>query len=196
MELISPREFAERLGVSQQIVGRGLRDGRIQSQTDPATGKTLIDWDTQESAWQGNQRKRSRPKTLSGGRPRADGSPINRKASVQPAVEDQPVEPGGMKLADIQRAREMVKLQIDSLELKTKQGELVSAAEVRNGWAKLVVAARTRIMGIPSACKQRVADLPLSVVATIEDICRETLEDLARGQAGAPGDDEPFRDVF
>lgn len=196
MELISPREFAERLGVSQQIVGRGLRDGRIQSQTDPATGKAVIDWDTQEAAWHGNQRRRSRPKTLSGGRPRADGAPTQRVNLAEPRGEESAAEPGGMKLADIQRAREMVKLQIDSLELKTKQGELVSAAEVRNGWAKLVVAARTRIMGIPSACKQRVADLPLSVVATIEDICRETLEDLARGQAGAPGDDEPFKDLF
>lgn len=34
-----------------------------------------------------------------------------------------------MSLSDVQRAREMVKLQIDSLKLKEAQGELVSRAE-------------------------------------------------------------------
>ena len=59
--------------------------------------------------------------------------------------------------------------------------ELLPAADVRDAWVKHITAAKTRILGIPAACKSRNSDLPLPVVANIERACRDALEDLAGG---------------
>jgi len=42
-----------------------------------------------------------------------------------------------------------------------------------------VTLARTKIMGIPTKAKQRIPDLDTEAVTVLEDIVRETLEDLA-----------------
>ncbi len=50
-ELISQSEFARRIGVSQPMVNKALRSGRIQK---TASGK--IDYDSQSIAWEQNRR--------------------------------------------------------------------------------------------------------------------------------------------
>ena len=50
-ELISQSEFARRIGVSQPMVNKALRSGRIQK---TASGK--IDYDSQRIAWEQNRR--------------------------------------------------------------------------------------------------------------------------------------------
>jgi hypothetical protein len=132
MQLVTLREYARRKDVSLTAVQKGVKGGRIVAQTDPETGKiTGIDWDTQADAWEANSRGNFKPHTLAGGRPRNDGKPPAKPAQAQTQAEppQPPAEKGPMSLADIQRARELVKLQIDSLKLKEAQGELVPAAE-------------------------------------------------------------------
>lgn len=198
MEIISLREYARRIGVSLPAVQRAAKpeNGRIQVIRD-ANGKiTGIDWDTQEAAWLANSKApNKRPHNISGGRPRKDGQQPAKPAAktIAKNAEPEPSEGefdgeiqapatasgGVMSITEIQRARELVKLQIDNLKLQEAKGEVLPIAEVRTKWFKLVKAAQTRILGIPAECKQRVSDLPLSAVAAIETVCREALEDLA-----------------
>jgi phage terminase Nu1 subunit (DNA packaging protein) len=56
---------------------------------------------------------------------------------------------------------------------------LVKAEEVELKWVEIVTLARTKIMGIPTKAKQRIPDLDTDAVTMLEDIVRETLEDLA-----------------
>ena len=87
--------------------------------------------------------------------------------------------PAGPSLAQSKAIREAYMARLARLEFEERSGKLVSADEVKVRWFKRIKAAQTRILGIPAACKSRIADLPLAVVATIDAVCREALEDLA-----------------
>lgn len=88
----------------------------------------------------------------------------------------------GPSLAQSKAVREAYMARLAKLEYEERVGKLISADEVKARWYKHVTAAKTRIMGIPSACKSRVSDLPLTAMAAIEAVCREALEDLANGR--------------
>jgi phage terminase Nu1 subunit (DNA packaging protein) len=81
---------------------------------------------------------------------------------------------------DESRARtEHLKAELLELERKQKEGVLVPAADVEAKWVEIVTLARSKTLGIPSKAKQRIPDLDVGAMATLEDIVRETLEDLA-----------------
>lgn len=151
MEIVPLREFARRVGVSLTAIQKGVKSGRITAITDDAGKVAGIDYATQATAWVENSKAPQRkPHNPAGGRPRKDGSPAqpSREGEVVDRLEVQarggalkrsektPPPAGQMTMAEVQRARELVKLQIDNLKLKEAQGELVNAAEVkRQGYA-------------------------------------------------------------
>lgn len=191
-EIVSLREFAKRVGVSLPAIQKGIKSGRIAAIVDPETGKNLgIDAVSQVSAWSENSKAPQRkPNNIAGGRPRKDGQPVAAPVTNGGKLEPQAHggalkrnEPSAEKqsMAEIQRQREIVKLQLDLMKMKQEQGELVPAADVEQAWAKMFRAAQTRILGIPAACKTKCSDLPTSVLVLIDEICRKALEDLANG---------------
>lgn len=81
---------------------------------------------------------------------------------------------------DESRARtEHLKAELLELDRKQKEGVLVKAEEVELKWVEIVTLARTKILGIPTKAKQRIPDLDTDAVSMLEDIVRETLEDLS-----------------
>lgn len=89
------------------------------------------------------------------------------------------IGPRAPSLAQSKAVREAYMARLAKLDFEQKSGKLVSADEVKVRWFKRIRAAQTRVLGIPAACKSRAADLPLAVVAMIDSVCREALEDLA-----------------
>jgi len=65
------------------------------------------------------------------------------------------------------------------LERKQKQSLLVPAEEIEATWVEIVTQTRTKILGIPTKAKQRIPDLDSDAMNVLEDIVRETLEDLS-----------------
>jgi phage terminase Nu1 subunit (DNA packaging protein) len=55
----------------------------------------------------------------------------------------------------------------------------VPAADIEAKWVEIVTLARTKILGIPTKAKQRIPDLDTDAIGLLEDIVRETLEDLS-----------------
>jgi phage terminase Nu1 subunit (DNA packaging protein) len=81
---------------------------------------------------------------------------------------------------DESRARtEHLKAELLELERKQKEGVLIAAAEVEAKWVEIIVMARTKILGIPTKAKQRIPDLDVDAIGVLDDIVRETLEELA-----------------
>lgn len=180
METITLREYARRKGVSLQAVQNALKTGRIVALTDDSGRRTGIDWTSQEAAWEANSKHpQKRPHTIAGGRPKADGSPA--APVVQRAPEDRvvshlegqpnggallrnqkiepPTPPGQMSLADIQRARELVKLQIDNEKLKEVRGESVPAAEQEKLGRTLAAAIISGLYTIPDRISDELAGM-------------------------------------
>lgn len=174
MEIVTLREFARRIGVSLTAIQKGIKTGRIQAETDDAGKATGIDWDSQSGAWSANSKAPQRkPKNPGGGRPRKDGTPPAKPGTAEPregegveSLEPQPTggalkrskatppPAGQMTITEIQRARELVKLQLDNLKLKEAQGELVSRQKQREEGAKLGATLIASLYNMP----ERLAD--------------------------------------
>jgi hypothetical protein len=164
MEIVTLREFARRVGVSLTAVQKGVKSGRVQALTDEAGKITGIDYASQAEAWTANSKHpQKRPHTMAGGRPRNDGeppaSPARKSAAREPADDEPSPQPGGMKMADVQRARELVKLQLDNLKLREAQGELVSAADVKKQGHTLATGIISALYNIPDRCADEIAGM-------------------------------------
>ena len=165
MEIVTLREFSRRIGVSLTAIQKGVKTGRIEAITDPATGKiTGIDFASQAQAWTANSKHpQKRPHTIAGGRPRNDGeapaAPAAAKTKPKPPADQPSHQNGGMSMSEVQRAREIVKLQIDNLKLKEAQGELVSSAEVRKQGHALASGIISGLYNIPDRCADEIAGM-------------------------------------
>ena len=161
MEIVTVREFARRIGVSLTAIQKGVKNGRIEAITDPDTGKiTGIDYDGQAGAWTANSKHpQKRPNTIAGGRPRLDGMPPAKPARQPPPADNEPSPLGGMTMANVQRARELVKLQLDNLKLREAQGELVSASETRKQGHSLATGIISALYNIPDRCADEIAGM-------------------------------------
>lgn len=198
MEVITLREYARRVGVSLTAVQKGEQSGRIEVIRNPQTGRiTGIDWDTQGPAWTANSKHQNkRPQNIRGGRPRHDGQPsapaIDRQAGE--GGEDGPRAPvgtvggattGGMTLAEIQRARELVKLQIDNEKLKETRGETVPAAEQVKQGRKLASVVISGMYNIPDRISDELAGMsePHEIHALLLQEIDRAVSDLRKAYA-------------
>ena len=206
MEQIGVREAGRRLGVSDTAVRKAIKAGRVTVVGETDQGWPLVGWPQARDEWLANTDTQKRSHVGSRGSDRRDDAPevhlptsdapdeapapapapapVNPVPAAEPDDDPPPPagrQPQGPSYAQSRAVREAYQARLAKLEFEQKSGKLVNADEVKAAWFKQIKAAQTRVMGIPAACKSRCSDLPLQVVATIEAICRETLEDLANG---------------
>lgn len=166
MALVTQAEAARILGISRQAVSIAINAGRLETQLD-SDGKKMLDGSTLAAEY----RKKTQARKASPKRRALQASePKARMGKTQEYIPDY----------DESRARtEHLKAELLELERKQKEGLLVPAADVEAKWVEIVTLARSKTLGIPSKAKQRIPDLDVGAMATLEDIVRETLEDLA-----------------
>ncbi len=165
-EIITLREYARRKNVSLTAVQNAEKVGRVQVIRDPDSGRIKgIDWSTQEHAWENNSKHpQKRPHHNAGGRPRLDGQPTATPSRQAPGSSAEPPPPPagdkpGMTLAEIQRARELVKLQIDNEKLKQVRGESVPAADVEKNGRALAAMVISGMYSIPDRISDELAGM-------------------------------------
>lgn len=184
-ELIGIREAARRIGVSDTAVHKAIKSGRIiVAKRNEKNDRPLLAWPQCREDWLNNSDNSKR--THAGGEKARQKSvaaaplPLANSAAEPDVIEpQQPVR--GPSLAQSKALREAYMARLAKLEYDQKSGKLVDVDDVKIAWYRHITAAKTRIMGVPSACKARYSDLPLSVIVIIEQVCREALEDLADG---------------
>jgi len=175
MPLITRAEAARALGVTSEAVYAAVKQGRLSTIT-AKDGRVMVNSETMREEWAKNTQKRigrgpkpsaPEPKPL---RPREERVPqgrITRTVESIPEYEES-------------RARtEHLKAELLELERKQKEALLVPAAEIEAKWVEIVTQARTKMLGIPTKAKQRIPDLDTDAMSVLEDIVRETLEDLS-----------------
>jgi len=184
--MISRAEAARVLGVTREAVYAAVKSGRL-SVKECVDGTLKVNSETMREEWARNTQTRIGvgPKPAGGGerpvlRSREDRmSP--RLGTTNEAIPEY----------DESRARtEHLKAELLELERKQKEGVLVAAAGVEARWVEIVVMARTKILGIPTKAKQRIPDLDMDAINVLDDIVRETLEDLASAAPEEAGEDE------
>ena len=178
MALVTQAEAARILGITAPAISQAIRQGRLKTVLNEK-GKKRLDTATLADDYRKNTQTRK--------------TTAHQKAAQviqeQPAAKVADTAPGPRMTKtseyipdyDESRARtEHLKAELLELDRKQKEGLLVPAAEVEAKWVEIVTMARNKIMGLPSKAKQRIPDLDSGAMACLEDIVRETLEDLAR----------------
>lgn len=189
MTLITKAEAARALGVTKEAVYAAIRTNRL-SVVRTADGRELVNSSTMREEWQRNTQKRigRGPKPpagtaaftplrpgevearLSRGAAKASSSPDSHLARTREAIPDY----------DESRARtEHLKAELLELERQQKEKILVKAEEIEAKWVEIITLARTKLLGIPTKAKQRIPDLDTDAIGILDDIVRETLEDLS-----------------
>ena len=145
----------------------------------------MVNSETMREEWSKNTQKRvgRGPKPPAGApkplRPREERIPQGRISRTAESIPDY----------EESRARtEHLKAELLELERKQKQALLVPAADIELKWVEIVTQARTKMLGIPTKAKQRIPDLDADAMTVLEDIVRETLEDLS-ATAGEEAED-------
>jgi hypothetical protein len=186
MPLITQSEAARLLDVSKQAVHKAVVSGRLTGHSD-SKGRVFIDSLTMREEWDRNTQKRigRGPKPPAGTIERTP----KRPGELTPQERRDQQADSGRNLADTNeaipdynesRARtEHLKAELLELERKEKERILVKAEEVEAKWVEIITMARTKILGIPTKAKQRIPDLDTDAISLLDDIVRETLEDLA-----------------
>lgn len=167
MQLISRVEAAKLLGVTKEAVYQAIKRGRIKT-VSGKNGTPMLDAKTLVKDWNKNTQRPVSVKEPD--KPPAERKPEPRMSRTQEYIPDY----------DESRARtEYLKAELLELDRQTKAGKLVPAEEVEAKWIEIVTLARGKMLGIPSKAKQRIPDLDSAAMKALEDIVRETLEDLS-----------------
>ena len=182
MALVTQAEAARILGITAPAISQAIRQGRLKTVLNEK-GKKRLDTATLAEDYRKNTQTRK--------------TTAHQKAaqvSKEELEEKYQKPPSGPRMTrtseyipdyDESRARtEHLKAELLELDRKQKEGLLVPAADVEAKWIEIVTMARNKIMGLPSKAKQRIPDLDAGAMACLEDIVRETLEDLAREAEG------------
>jgi len=165
MALISRSEAARLKNVSPQAVYKAINQGRVTPVVDN-DGKVMLDKDAFESDWEKVYHPNQMKKSNNYHKPR-------QKAVVTdiPAYEES-------------RARtEHLKAELLDIERKQKEKDLVDSKQVQAKWLEVISIAKNKVLGIPSKAKQRIPELDVSAMNCLEDIVRESLEEIANTQA-------------
>ena len=167
MQLISRVEAAKLLGVTKEAVYQAIKRGRIKT-VSGKNGTPMLDAKTLVKDWNKNTQ---RPVSVK----EPDKPPAERKSEPR-------MSRTGEYIPDYDESRartEYLKAELLELDRQTKAGKLVPAEEVEAKWIEIVTLARGKMLGIPSKAKQRIPDLDSAAMKALEDIVRETLEDLS-----------------
>ncbi len=178
MPLLTQAAYAKHRGVSRQAVFQAVRDGRIPVSRG-ADGAVMIDPSVADHAWEVNTAHEKRRNT-------ADLRPGESASTSGMEVPEPDVDGEGSDLtyANARAKNEWYKAEKARLEFEEKLGSLVAAEDVKEEWTQVATNVRTKVLGIPSKCRQRIADLSAEQYLAIEEIVRESLEDLsAEGDA-------------
>ena len=186
MALVTQAEAARILGITPQAIGQAVTKGRLKIVLDEK-GRKRLDTSTLAEDY----RKTTQTRNTTAHRQAAALAAKEPEKKVSASVGRPKLQPRMTKTSeyipdyDESRARtEHLKAELLELDRKQKEGLLVPAADVEAKWVEIVTMARNKIMGLPSKAKQRIPDLDAGAMACLEDIVRETLEDLAREAEG------------
>ena len=159
--LITAADFSRLKKVSKAAVHKAMSSGRLSGAVLEQDGRKWLHQEKAFALWERN----------------TDPAQQFRGDKVEKIVA---TPDGEIPSFNESRARtEHLKAELLQLEFDEKAKTLVKSDEVKADWLQIVTIARTKVLGIPSKAKQRIPDLDTNAMTMLEEIVRETLEDLA-----------------
>ena len=158
-------------GASHVAVLKAIQTGRLIS---PAVERKGRGWDINPEIADQQWADATHPADRGTGHHRGKG----------PAVQRQEIEvPQGVPPRAVSESvLAAVKAKRETIALRKDEGMLLPTDQVEKVWANAVTIARTKLLAIPTRARQRIPHMSLEEVAIVEELIRETLEDLSSGE--------------
>lgn len=161
--------------VSAAAVKKAIESGRLKKslRKNPKNGRWEVNPEAADKEWDLNTRETPN-------RSRSKNSPVkpeknnNKKSEAALAPES---DNGALYNARLEY--EEMRAAKAKLDYDERMGKLIPVEAVQREWVKVVTAAKTKILAIPSKAKASIPELTLKQIAVIEALAREALEDLS-----------------
>lgn len=181
-EGISLRAYSRRRGCSLTAVQKAIAAGRIKTlqngKIDPDVADAQWTENTNASLRRGPAPAEDVQTSFKSPPPAGRGLPPEATADMgKPTTNDT------RSFAAARAVREAYAARRAKLQFERESGKVVDVDEVRDRWSKVLLAVKTRVLGIPSKVRSQHPDMPHTAVAIIDQICREMLEELANDVA-------------
>ena len=158
-------DLAKLKGVSRSAVSQKKRAGILNAAIVNVNGKDLLNKDDALRLWETNMVPHHSKLTKV--------SDIPRTPEVGKVEEEIP------DFNTSRSKREAMMARLAEIDVEEREKVLVPSADVEASWVQLVTIAKTKVLGIPTRAKQRIPDLDKNAMSLLDEIVRETLEDLA-----------------
>jgi hypothetical protein len=186
--MISLRAYARHRDISVVAVSRAVKAGRLRaSVTHDHRGQPKIadvgladaEWtqNTDLSRAPGYVKARGNQAVQTSARP---SSTPPADALVDPEeARDLQAASGELTLSQASAEEKRWKAKLAELQYKQRSGELVDAKEMADSVAHVFTVCRTKLLALPSKAKAAIPHLTHVEVATLDDLVRQALEELA-----------------
>ena len=162
---ISFADLAKLKGVSRSAVSQKKRAGILNDAIVNVNGKDLLNKDDALRLWETNMVPHHSKLTKVSDAPRSP-----EVGKVEEEIPD---------FNTSRSKREAMMARLAEIDVEEREKVLVPSADVEASWVQLVTIAKTKVLGIPTRAKQRIPDLDKNAMSLLDEIVRETLEDLA-----------------
>ena len=163
---ISFADLAKLKGVSRSAVSQKKRAGILNGAIVNVNGKDLLNKDDALRLWEANMVPHHSKLTKVADKPRT--TEIGK-------VEEEEIPDFNTSRSK----REAMMARLAEIDVEEREKVLVPSADVEASWVQLVTIAKTKVLGIPTRAKQRIPDLDKNAMGLLDEIVRETLEDLS-----------------
>jgi hypothetical protein len=176
---LSLRAYATMRGDSPEAVSRAIKGGRLVKSVTYVDGVPKIaDPALADQEWEDNTDRSRAPDAVK-------AKAAARAAGTPPSDEAAAADSAASGLAGASAREKHWRALTAELKYRQAAGELVSAAEVQAELTNVFTTCRTKLLGLPSKLKQRFPELSVEVLAGVDDVVREALEELAPPAQGA-----------
>ena len=165
MELVTAAQFSRDIKVTKAAVSKALKSGRLDDAKVDRDGKVFLEKDKAFKLWE----QTSDPSHLRGRKTEI----VKRDSEEIPSFNESRAK------------REAMMARLAEIDVEEREKLLVPSDDVKKAWVQLVTIAKTKVLGIPTKAKQRIPDLDKGAMGLLDEIVRETLEDLAVENAEA-----------
>ncbi len=181
MGKMNQTEFGKAIGTSQQMVAKYIREGKLDGCYERQGRKTIIDYDKAVAAL------KDRLDPTRGGKGGAPGlEPKPGDADPVESIDLDGVDPDTVTLTDATKLDKLYAARLKKQKLDENAGKLIDKKEAVDGYAKVIVATKTKLLGVKAKVGPIISEavpdpeIAAEVIQLIDDIHREALNDLAR----------------
>ena len=162
MELITAAQFSRDIKVTKAAVSKALKNGRLDEAVVNRQEKIFLKKELAMEIWESTSDP-SRSSVVIPRKKKADNSDNEQIPDFNTS----------------RAKREAMMARLAEIDVEEREKVLVPSVDVEASWVQLVTIAKTKVLGIPTKAKQRIPDLDKNAMSLLDEIVRETLEDLS-----------------